>query len=152
MTAVVDSSVLVAALVDTGPEGVWAESVVDGGQLTCPELALAEASNILRRLELTGDLSRLEATVAHESLMRLDLGLFPFAPFAGRIWELRMNLTCYDAWYVALAEALDSSSGNPRREARPGQRSQVRDHHSARMIAVDNVHANVHCEMVQYLL
>ena len=107
MTAVVDSSVLVAALVDTGPEGAWAESVVDGGQLTCPELALAEASNILRRLELTGDLSRLEATVAHESLMRLDLGLFPFAPFAGRIWELRMNLTCYDAWYVALAEALD---------------------------------------------
>ena len=93
---------------DTGPEGAWAESVVAGGELTCPELALAEASNILRRLELTGDLSRLEATVAHENLMRLDLGLFPFAPFAGRIWDLRMNLTCYDAWYVALAEALDS--------------------------------------------
>ena len=107
MTTVVDSSVLVAALVDTGTEGAWAESVVDDGQLTCPELALAEASNILRRLELTGDLSRREATVAHENLLRLDLSLFPFAPFAGRIWELRMNLTCYDAWYVALAEALD---------------------------------------------
>ncbi len=106
MTAVVDSSVLVSALVDTGPEGAWAESVVADGELTCPELALAEASNILRRLELTGDLSRLEATIAHENLMRLDLGLFPFAPFAGRIWDLRMNLTCYDAWYVALAEAL----------------------------------------------
>ncbi len=106
MTAVVDSSVLVSALVDTGPEGVWAESVVAGGELTCPELALAEASNILRRLELAGDLSLREATVAHENLMRLDLGLFPFAPFAGRIWELRLNLTCYDAWYVALAEAL----------------------------------------------
>jgi predicted nucleic acid-binding protein len=92
--------------VDTGPEGVWAESVVAGGELTCPELALAEASNILRRLELAGDLSRREATAAHENLMRLDLGLFPFAPFAGRIWDLRMNLTCYDAWYVALAEAL----------------------------------------------
>jgi predicted nucleic acid-binding protein len=107
VTTVVDSSVLVAALVDTGTEGAWAESVVDDGQLTCPELALAEASNILRRLELTGDLSRREATVAHENLLRLDLSLFPFAPFAGRIWELRMNLTCYDAWYVALAEALD---------------------------------------------
>ena len=33
--------------------------------------------------------------------------LFPFAPFAARIWALRNNLTCYDAWYVALAEALD---------------------------------------------
>lgn len=33
--------------------------------------------------------------------------LFPFAPFAGRIWALRENLTSYDAWYVALAEALD---------------------------------------------
>ena len=108
MTAVVDSSVLVSALVDTGPQGAWAESVVAGGELTCPELALAEASNILRRLELTGDLSSREATAARENLMRLDLGLFPFAPFAGRVWELRLNLTCYDAWYVALAEALDS--------------------------------------------
>ncbi len=72
-----------------------------------PELALAEASNILRRLELTGDLSRQEATGAHESLLRLDLGLFPFAPFADRIWELRSNLTSYDAWYVSMAEAFD---------------------------------------------
>ena len=107
MTAVVDSSVLISALVGTGSDGDWAESVVAGGQLICPELALAEASNILRRLEMAGDLSRLEAASAHESLMRLDLGLFPFAPFAGRVWELRMNLTCYDAWYVALAEALE---------------------------------------------
>ncbi len=33
--------------------------------------------------------------------------LFPFAPFADRIWALRENLTSYDAWYVALAEALE---------------------------------------------
>ena len=33
--------------------------------------------------------------------------LFPFAPFAERVWALRENLTSYDAWYVALAEALD---------------------------------------------
>jgi predicted nucleic acid-binding protein len=30
-----------------------------------------------------------------------------FEPFAGRVWELRRNLTSYDAWYVAVAEALD---------------------------------------------
>ena len=47
-----------------------------------PELALAEASNILRRLELAGQLSQREAAGAHESLMRLDLDLFPFVPFA----------------------------------------------------------------------
>ena len=107
MTAVVDSSVLVAALVDTGPEGAWAESVVADGPLVGPELALAEASNILRRLEMAGQLSRLEATGAHESLLRLNLDLFPFAPFADRIWALRSNVTSYDAWYVAIAEALD---------------------------------------------
>ena len=33
--------------------------------------------------------------------------LFPFAPFAERVWALRENLTSYDAWYVALAEVLD---------------------------------------------
>ena len=38
--------------------------------------------------------------------MRLDLQLFPFAPFAERVWALRHNLTCYDAWYVAVAEAI----------------------------------------------
>ena len=37
--------------------------------------------------------------------MRLDIELFPFAPFADRVWALRSNLTSYDAWYVALAEA-----------------------------------------------
>jgi predicted nucleic acid-binding protein len=38
--------------------------------------------------------------------MQLDIDLFPFEPFAGRIWELRRNVTSYDAWYVAIAEAL----------------------------------------------
>ena len=41
-----------------------------------------------------------------ETCFGLDLTLFPFAPFAGRIWDLRSNLTSYDAWYVAVAEAL----------------------------------------------
>ena len=106
MTTVVDGSVLVAALVDSGRDGQWAESVVAGGNLASPELALAEASNILRRLEQIGRVSRLEAENAHGDLLGLDLDLFPFAPFAERIWALRGNLTSYDAWYVALAEAL----------------------------------------------
>lgn len=107
MTTVVDGSVLVAALVDSGREGRWAESAVAAGSLVSPELALAEASNILRRLERTGRISSVEAESAHDDLLRLDLELFPFAPFAERVWALRGNLTSYDAWSVALAEALD---------------------------------------------
>ena len=107
MTVVVDASALVAALVDSGREGKWAESVVAEGSLAGPELVLAEASNILRRLERAGAISRLEANSAYRDLLRLDMELFPFAPFANRVWALRSNLTSYDAWYVALAEALD---------------------------------------------
>ena len=107
MTVVVDSSVLVAALVDSGDEGQWAESVLADGPLAGPELALAEASNILRRLEQAGQVSRLEATSAHRDLLRLDMDFYAFAPFAERVWELRSNVTGYDAWYVAVAEALD---------------------------------------------
>ncbi len=107
MTVVVDASVLVAALVDSGREGVWAESTMAEGSLAGPELVLAEVSNILRRLERIGEISRLEANSAHRDLLRLDPDLFPFAPFADRVWALRSNLTSYDAWYVALAEALE---------------------------------------------
>ena len=106
MTAVIDTSALVAALVDAGPEGKWTESALAEGPLTGPEMALAEASNILRRLERAGQISRIEASSAHGDLLRLDMEFFPFAPFAERIWALRGNLTSYDAWYVALAEAL----------------------------------------------
>ncbi len=67
---------------------------------------MVEASNILRRLEQRADISRIEATAAHADLPRLELELFPFSPFAERIWALRANLTSYDAWYVAVAEAL----------------------------------------------
>ena len=106
MTTVVDASVLVAALVDSGREGKWAESLLAEGSLAGPELVLAEASNILRRLERTGQISRIEAATAHGDLVKLDMELFPFAPFAERVWALRGNLTSYDAWHVALAEAL----------------------------------------------
>ena len=107
MTLAVDASVLVAALVDSGYEGIWAESLIAGEALVAPELAMVESTNILRRLELAGSLSAVEAGLAQRDLMRLDLQLFPFHPFAERIWDLRSNITSYDAWYVALAEALE---------------------------------------------
>ncbi len=109
MTIVVDASVLVSALIDTGNEGLWAESLIVSDAIVAPELAMVETTNILRRLELAGQISTLEAQLAHRDLMRLDIQLFSFSPFAERIWILRKNITAYDAWYVAMAEALDCS-------------------------------------------
>ena len=51
-------------------------------------------------------MAMLEATSAQRDLLRLDLELFPFCPFADRVWALRERLTSHDAWYMALAEAL----------------------------------------------
>jgi predicted nucleic acid-binding protein len=106
LNTVVDSSVLVAALVDSGPHGAWAETILADGSLYAPELARAEATNIFRRLERAKLITTPEANAARNDLMQLDIDLFPFEPFADRIWELRHNVTSYDAWYVALAEAL----------------------------------------------
>ncbi len=106
MSVVVDASVLVAFTSDAGEAGDWSDGVVAGGDLVAPHLVLAEATNVLRRLELAGRLSRLEAGAAARDLQLLDLQLVPFAPFADRVWELRQNVTSYDAWYVAVAEEL----------------------------------------------
>ena len=107
MSIVIDSSVVVAALVDSGPHGDWAEEVLASGSLHAPELVRAEATNIFRRLERAKLIATPEANAAQDDLMQLDIELFPFEPFAGRIWELRHNVTSYDAWHVAIAEALN---------------------------------------------
>ena len=65
--------------------------MVTEGRLASPELALAEASNILRRLERTGQISSYEEgrEAAHGDLLQLDVELFPFAsPLPNRIWCL----------------------------------------------------------------
>ena len=107
MTLVVDASALVAILGERDEDGRWAAAAVAGERLAAPQVVLAEASNSLRRLERQGYLSTGEADRAHRQLAQSSVALFAFKPFAGRIWELRANLTSYDAWYVALAEALD---------------------------------------------
>ena len=107
MTLVVDASVLVAALVDDGSDGLWSETSISRDELVAPELLLAEASNVLCRLERAGVISPIEANGAQSDLLRLDVELFPFAPFAERVWALRNNLTCTNAWYIALAEAFE---------------------------------------------
>jgi predicted nucleic acid-binding protein len=107
VSVVVDASVLVAAAIDSGASGAWAERVLGQGDLHAPELVLVEATNILRRLERAKRISVADANAAHHDHLQLDLELYAFAPVADRVWELRHTLTSYDAWYVAVAEALE---------------------------------------------
>lgn len=108
MTVVVDSSVVVAALIDAGPVGTWAESLLVSGPLAAPHLMPVEVANVLRRSALAGDISADVASLAHEDLASLRLELFPYMSCAARAWQLRSNITAYDAWYVALAETLEA--------------------------------------------
>jgi len=103
---VLDASVVVAALVDAGPVGSWAETVIAEGPVAAPHLMPVEAANILRRLALAGEVSADTASLAHRDLLSLGCELFPYSPCAARVWELRSTVTAYDAWYVALAETL----------------------------------------------
>lgn len=106
MTLVIDASLAVSALVDTGSTGSWAESLLSAGALTAPHLMPVETANILRRSAASGEITADTAALAHADLLDLRVELFPYAPFASRVWELRDNITSYDAWYVALAEFL----------------------------------------------
>ena len=106
MTVVVDASAIVAALVDSGSAGAWAQTELDHEDIAAPHLMPVEVANVLRRAERAGDLSADVAALAHADLVRLRVALFPYEPHAERVWTLRDNLTAYDAWYVALAEAL----------------------------------------------
>lgn len=107
MTLVVDASVMVSALVG-GEDGEWALSALTEERLAAPHLMIVEVANILRRSELAGSISSDEASLAHAELGSLTFSYFAYSPFSERIWELRKNLTAYDAWYVALAEALEA--------------------------------------------
>lgn len=103
-----DASIVVAALVDAGSVGSWADSVLLESGLAAPHLMPVEAANILRRSAAAGETAADTAALAHADLLQLHVQLFPCAPFAARVWEMRADVTAYDAWYVALAETLDT--------------------------------------------
>ena len=107
MSVVIDSSIVVAALVDTGDNGAWAEKILEQDDLYAPELLRVETANVLRRLERGKEITEQEANAAFEDLMDLEVEFHAFEPFSERVWELRHNVTSYDGWYVALAEALN---------------------------------------------
>jgi predicted nucleic acid-binding protein len=108
VSLVVDASVVVAALVDSGEAGRWAAGMLRSGGLAAPHLMPVEALNTLRRAEATGRISAETAALAVADLIDLRAELFPFEPLVERAWRLRGAITAYDAWYVALAEAIDA--------------------------------------------
>jgi predicted nucleic acid-binding protein len=106
---VVDASVLVVALADDGPDGDQARARLRGERLVLPELADLEIVSVLRRQIRAGALDTRRAGLALEDLAALPARRAPHRPLLARCWELRDNLTVYDAAYVALAEAMQAT-------------------------------------------
>lgn len=126
--SVVDASVVVDALVVSGPRSEAAEAVL-GSQsiIEAPAIMKAEALSALRRYEAREELSSSAAREALDELSRLSVRAFPVDPFIDRIWELRTSVSPYDAWYVAIAEELDTVllTTDQRLAAAPGPRCPI---------------------------
>jgi predicted nucleic acid-binding protein len=106
---VVDASVLVVALADDGTDGDRARSRLRGEKLILPELADLEVISVLRRQLRAGAIDTRRAGLALQDLAALPASRAPHRPLLARCWELRDNLTVYDAAYVALAEAMQAT-------------------------------------------
>jgi len=103
---VVDASVLAPALGDDGDDGDLARARLRGERLAAPELVDLEVPSVLRRLLFAGRLSLRRAQLAMSDLLALPLQRVSHRVLLPRCWELRDNLSLYDASYVALAEQL----------------------------------------------
>lgn len=100
---VVDASVVVDAIVSGSPPVV--ETLARSSELHAGQHLLAEVMSALRTGARRGRIDVTSETIA--LLGTIGVRLHPVRPLLGRVWELRDNLTPYDAWYVALAEALE---------------------------------------------
>jgi len=104
---VIDASVLANLLADDGGDGALAwDHVARSGDLHAPELIDVETVSALRRRWLAGDITDERFAVALDDFEDLELARFPALPLMRRAYELRANVTAYDAAYVALAEVL----------------------------------------------
>lgn len=104
---VVDASAILEVLLGTpDADRVAGRLFTPGETLHAPHLLDLEVAQVLRRYALAGDLEATRGVEALEDLADLPLTRYPHDLLLPRIWELRRNLTAYDAAYVALAEAL----------------------------------------------
>jgi predicted nucleic acid-binding protein len=77
--------------------------------LHAPEVVEPETLNALRNLVRAKAVTERRADEAVDDLGVIRLIRYPHHPLRERVWELRHNLTAYDAAYLALAEALDDA-------------------------------------------
>lgn len=124
---VVDASVLAPALADDGPDGDLARARLRGETLAAPDLIDLETTSVIRRLFRIGQLDERRADLALRDLVELPLRRAPHRPLLRRCWELRHNLTVYDAAYVVVAEALEVRvlTADARLANAPGPRCEI---------------------------
>ena len=104
---VLDASAVVELLLNTAAGRRVADRVRDPAVgVHVPHLADIEVTQALRRYASAGDLAPDAAESALRDLRELDLERHAHEPLLTRVWELRRNLSAYDAVYVALAEVL----------------------------------------------
>lgn len=106
MSLVVDASVVLRLLLHTGARGTDVRAVVTGQDLHAPHLLDVEVASGLRRLIASNALTAGRAAAALGDLAALGLDRYPHLPLLPRVWQLRANLSAYDACYAALAETL----------------------------------------------
>jgi predicted nucleic acid-binding protein len=105
---VLDASAAICIALNSPPERAAAlRQRLNGEVARAPHLIDLEVAQTLRRLVLAGTLPVYRAGDALNELAQSPLVRHPHHPFLERVWQLRSNLTAYDAAYVALAEFLD---------------------------------------------
>lgn len=126
---VLDASALADALLDDGPVGAAARAALAADpHWVAPAHLLVEVVSVIRGKTLGGKLDPARADDAVEALSTLVIDVVELARLVDRIWELRGNLTPYDAAYVAAAELLDCPlvTGDARLAKATGVRCEVR--------------------------
>jgi predicted nucleic acid-binding protein len=107
---VVDASVVIEMLLQTDDGIAVADRLLSSGEtLHAPHLIDIEVAQVMRRYVLRGELKAERAQQALDVMAEFPLTRYAHEPLLRRIWELRQNLTAYDAAYVALAEGLHAT-------------------------------------------
>jgi predicted nucleic acid-binding protein len=125
---VVDASALLEALLRTSAAKAVEERLFAPRQtLHAPHLIDLEFAQVIRRYAANGEIDGERGRLALADLADLPLRRYPHDFLLPRIWDLRNNLTAYDAAYVALAEALDTPllTRDRRLAAAAGHRARV---------------------------
>lgn len=106
---VVDASALLEVLLRTPVAKAVEDRLFASRQtLHVPHLLDVEIAQVIRRYAAKGDIDGERGRVALADLADLPMRRYPHDFLLPRIWDLRNNLTAYDATYVALAEVLDA--------------------------------------------